>query len=81
MQAQRDHQWLLGAQTPAQVLYARSLKAGIHGLNHATDAAILTSAWSAGSAFLYSGSRALYSMSLGGQPPKLFSHTNKLIVP
>ena len=59
---------LLGAQTPAQVLYARSLKAGIRGLNHATDAAILTSAWSAGNAFFYSGSRALYSMSLGGQP-------------
>ncbi|KAK1054144.1 hypothetical protein LTR33_014284 [Friedmanniomyces endolithicus] len=49
--------------------------AGIHGLNHAINAAILTSAWSAGNAFLYSGSRTLYSLSLSHQAPRIFSRT------
>ncbi|KAK4560348.1 hypothetical protein LTR86_005544 [Recurvomyces mirabilis] len=56
-------------------------RAGIRGLNHVINAAILTSAWSAGNAFLYSGSRVLYSMSLTGQAPKIFSRTSKRGVP
>jgi yeast amino acid transporter len=56
-------------------------RAGIKGLNHVINAAILTSAWSAGNAFLYSGSRVLYSMSLNGQAPKFFSKTTKRGVP
>ncbi|PMD13509.1 hypothetical protein NA56DRAFT_737292 [Hyaloscypha hepaticicola] len=56
-------------------------RAGIHGLNRGINAAILTSVWSAGNSFLYSGSRVLYSMSLRGQAPKLFSHTKKCEVP
>ncbi|KAK6193932.1 hypothetical protein LQW54_011966 [Pestalotiopsis sp. IQ-011] len=55
--------------------------AGIGGLNHVINFAILTSAWSAGNAFLYSGSRILYSMSLTGQAPKVFRHTTKKGVP
>ncbi|WPH00025.1 amino acid permease [Acrodontium crateriforme] len=55
--------------------------AGIHGLNHVINACILTSAWSAGNAFLYSGSRVLYSMSVNGQAPKFFSKTTKYGVP
>lgn len=55
--------------------------AGIKGLNHAINAAILTSAWSAGNSFLYSGSRVLYSMALSGQAPKFFGITNKRGVP
>ncbi|ELR06833.1 hypothetical protein VC83_09355 [Pseudogymnoascus destructans] len=55
--------------------------AGIKGLNHAINAAILTSAWSAGNSFLYSGSRVLYSMSLTGQAPKFFNRTNRHGVP
>ncbi|KAK5991218.1 Proline-specific permease [Cladobotryum mycophilum] len=54
---------------------------GIPVLNHIINAAILTSAWSAGNSFLYSGSRVLYSMSLTGQAPKWFSITNKAGVP
>jgi len=54
---------------------------GIGGLNHAINGAILTSAWSAGNSFLYSGSRVLYSMSLNKQAPKIFSITNKWGVP
>ena len=39
-------------------------RAGIQGLNHVVNAAVLTSAWSAGNAFLFSGSRVLYGMAL-----------------
>lgn len=54
---------------------------GISVLNHIINAAILTSAWSAGNSFLYSGSRVLYSMSLTGNAPRFFSKTTKLGVP
>ncbi|KAG6040816.1 hypothetical protein E4U41_006987 [Claviceps citrina] len=57
------------------------LNVGIPGLNHVINAAILTSAWSAGNSFLYSGSRILYSMSLNGQAPRLFRVTNRNGVP
>ncbi|KAK5131909.1 hypothetical protein LTR08_000497 [Meristemomyces frigidus] len=56
-------------------------RAGIPVLNHIINAAILTSAWSAGNAFLYSGSRVLYSMSHNNQAPKFFSRTSKRGVP
>lgn len=55
--------------------------AGIEGLNHVINAAILTSAWSAGNAFLFSGSRILYGLALSGQAPRLFGRTNKRGVP
>lgn len=56
-------------------------RAGIRGLNHVINAAILTSAWSAGNAFLYSGSRILYGMALSGDAPKIFGRTNRSGVP
>ncbi|KAH6650489.1 amino acid permease/ SLC12A domain-containing protein [Chaetomium tenue] len=62
--------WVIGIQ-----------RAGIGGLNHVINAAILTSAWSAGNAFLYSGSRILYSMAATGQAPKIFARTTKRGVP
>ncbi|KAK1818384.1 hypothetical protein LTR12_007180 [Friedmanniomyces endolithicus] len=55
--------------------------AGIHGLNHIINAAILTSAWSAGNSFLYSGSRTLFSLSLSHQAPRIFSRTTSHGVP
>lgn len=55
--------------------------AGIGGLNHVINFAILTSAWSAGNAFLYSGSRVLYSMALSDQAPKFFAVTTRNGVP
>jgi yeast amino acid transporter len=55
--------------------------AGIAVLNHIINAAILTSAWSAGNAFLYSGSQVLYSLALNGQAPKFFARTTKRGVP
>ncbi|KAI5919368.1 proline-specific permease [Camillea tinctor] len=56
-------------------------RAGIRGLNHVINAAILTSAWSASNAFCYSGSRVLYSMALNGQAPKIFATTSRRGVP
>merc|ERR1712032_950558 len=56
-------------------------RAGIGGLNHVINAAILTSAWSAGNAFLFSGSRVLYGMALNGDAPKVFGKTNRNGVP
>ncbi|KAK4034991.1 amino acid permease/ SLC12A domain-containing protein [Parachaetomium inaequale] len=62
--------WVIGMQ-----------RAGITGLNHVINAAILTSAWSAGNAFLYSGSRILYSMAATGQAPAVFARTTRRGVP
>jgi len=62
--------WVIGIQ-----------RAGIGGFNHVINAAILTSAWSAGNAFLYSGSRVLYSMAVNGQAPRIFAKTSKRGVP
>lgn len=56
-------------------------RAGIGGLNHAINAAVLTSAWSAGNAFLFSGSRVLYGMALAGDAPKICGRTNRNGVP
>ncbi|OAA60677.1 amino-acid permease inda1 [Cordyceps fumosorosea ARSEF 2679] len=56
-------------------------RVGISVLNHIINATILTSAWSAGNSFLYSGSRVLYSMSLTGNAPRFFSKTTRLGVP
>lgn len=56
-------------------------RAGIPVLNHLINAAVLTSAWSAGNAFCFSGSRVLYSMALNGQAPRWFGITSKRGVP
>ncbi|CAN8104776.1 unnamed protein product [Discula destructiva] len=50
-------------------------------LNHLINAAILTSAWSAGNAFLYSGARILYSLAVSGQAPAVFKRTGSRGVP
>ena len=56
-------------------------RAGITGLDHVINAAILTSAWSAGNCFVYAGSRSLYSLAVTGQAPKIFRTCNKHGVP
>ncbi|KAL4763757.1 proline-specific permease [Aspergillus foveolatus] len=55
--------------------------AGIGGLNHVVNAAILISAWSSGNAWCYAGSRTLYSLAGEGQAPKIFTRTNRTGVP
>jgi yeast amino acid transporter len=56
-------------------------RAGIPVLNHVINAAVLTSAWSAGNAFCFSGSRVLYGMAVARQAPAIFAKTTKRGVP
>ncbi|KJZ72542.1 Proline-specific permease [Hirsutella minnesotensis 3608] len=77
-----DNSQLLGASNASASPFVIGIQeVGIPVLNHIINAAILTSAWSAGNSFLYSGSRVLYSMALSGQAPKLFAMTNRRGVP
>ncbi|KAK3708634.1 hypothetical protein LTR37_011356 [Vermiconidia calcicola] len=78
----RNNQSLLsGSDAAASPFVIGIQNAGIPVLNHIINGAVLTSAWSAGNAFVYSGSRVLYSMSLNGQAPKIFRKTTKFGVP
>lgn len=54
---------------------------GIGGLPTVINIVILLSGWSAGNAFLYSTSRALYSLARDGQAPKIFMKCTKSGVP
>ncbi|EGW32649.1 putative proline permease [Spathaspora passalidarum NRRL Y-27907] len=55
--------------------------AGIPVLNHIINAVILTSATSAGNSFLYSSSRALFSIAQRGSAPRIFTTVNRFGVP
>jgi len=52
-------------------------RAGIKVLPHIINAAIFTSAFSAGNSYLYSSSRVLFGLSIRGQAPKIFSRVTK----
>jgi amino acid transporter len=66
-----------GAGAKSSPFVAGIQKAGIRSLGSVVNAAILTSAWSAGNAYLYMSSRALYSMALAGQAPAVFRRCNR----
>lgn len=51
--------------------------AGIKVLNHIINAAILSSAYSAGNSFVYASSRTLFSMAHRGDIPKIFGRVNR----
>lgn len=55
--------------------------AGIPALDSIVNAAILTSAWSAGNSFLYMSSRSLYSLAVSGNAPSVFKTCNRWGVP
>ncbi|BCS17019.1 hypothetical protein ALUC_81226A [Aspergillus luchuensis] len=55
--------------------------AGIPVLPSIVNAAILTSAWSAGNSFLYMSSRSLYSLAVSGNAPSIFKSCNRWGVP
>lgn len=77
-----DSDQLLGASNASASPFVIGIqRVGIPVLNHIINGAVLTSAWSAGNSFLYSGSRVLYSMALSDQAPKWFRITNKQGVP
>ena len=77
-----DDDKLLGASNASASPFVIGIQnVGIPVLNHIINGAVLTSAWSAGNSFLYSGSRILYSMALDGNAPKIFAVTNRMGVP
>ncbi|KAL4805333.1 amino acid permease/ SLC12A domain-containing protein [Aspergillus unguis] len=55
--------------------------AGIPVLKHIVNAAILTSAWSAGNSFLYMSSRSLYGLAVSGNAPSILKTCNRWGVP
>ncbi|KAI0398953.1 AAT family amino acid transporter [Xylaria palmicola] len=55
--------------------------AGIEILPSIVNAAVLTSAWSSGSSFLYLSSRSLYSLAANGDAPKIFMRCNRWGLP
>ncbi|TFL02280.1 general amino acid permease 1 [Pterulicium gracile] len=55
--------------------------AGVKGLPHVINAAVFTSAFSAGNSFLYCASRILYGLALRGQAPKIFTYCTKSGLP
>ncbi|PYH95579.1 hypothetical protein BO71DRAFT_350874 [Aspergillus ellipticus CBS 707.79] len=55
--------------------------AGIPILSSIVNAAILTSAWSAGNSFLYMSSRSLYSLAVSGSAPSILKSCNRWGVP
>jgi amino acid transporter len=56
-------------------------RAGVSGLPHVINAAVLTSAFSAGSSLMYSVSRMLYGLALRGYAPKFVAITTKKGLP
>ncbi|KLO14340.1 general amino acid permease 1 [Schizopora paradoxa] len=62
------------AQSPYVIAITR---AGIKGLPSVINAAVLTSALSAGNSFLFCSSRILYGLALRGQAPRVFSRCTK----
>ncbi|CAG8890092.1 unnamed protein product [Penicillium egyptiacum] len=70
-----------GSNAKASAFVVGIKHAGIHGLGSVVNAAILTTAWSAGNAYLYMSSRALYSLAISGQAPKIFLRCTNRGVP
>jgi len=56
-------------------------RAGIKGLPSVVNAAIFTSAFSAGNSFLFCSSRILYGLALRGQAPRFLTHCTKKGLP
>lgn len=55
--------------------------AGIKVLPHIINGCILTSAWSAGNAFLFASTRSLVTMARNGEAPKFVGRVNRFGVP
>jgi len=73
-----DPDLLNGGGTAAQSPYVIAIRrAGIRTLPSIINAAIFTSAFSAGNSFLFCSSRILYGLSIRGQAPRIFSYCTK----
>jgi amino acid transporter len=70
-----DPDLLNGTGTATQSPYVIAIRrAGIHTLPSIINAAIFTSAFSAGNSFLFCSSRILYGLSIRGQAPRIFAY-------
>ncbi|KGQ08889.1 putative proline-specific permease put4 [Beauveria bassiana D1-5] len=68
--------------TAAASPWALGIKAaGIPVLDSIINAVIVLSAWSTGNSFLYVASRALYSLALSGNAPRIFARCTKHGIP
>jgi amino acid transporter len=77
-----DPDLLNGGGTAAQSPYVIAIRrAGIRTLPSIINAAIFTSAFSAGNSFLFCSSRILYGLSIRGQAPRIFSYCTKKGLP
>ncbi|KAI0034483.1 general amino acid permease 1 [Vararia minispora EC-137] len=77
-----DQQLLNGGGTAAASPYVIAIqRAGIRVLPSIINAAIFSSAFSAGNSFLFCSSRILYGLALRGQAPKIFTYTTKQGLP
>ncbi|KAF8498527.1 general amino acid permease 1 [Russula emetica] len=73
-----DPDLLNGSGTATQSPYVIAIRrAGIHTLPSIINAAIFTSAFSAGNSFLFCSSRILYGLSIRGQAPRILSYCTK----
>ncbi|KAJ8084954.1 hypothetical protein PM082_003731 [Marasmius tenuissimus] len=71
----------LGSTAGASPFVIAIRNAGIDGLPSVINAALLTSAWSAASSYLYTGSRALYGLGATGNAPSFVLRTTKRGLP
>lgn len=73
-----DPELLNGTSTAIQSPYVIAIRhAGIRTLPSIINAAIFTSAFSAGNSYLFCSSRILYGLSIRGQAPRIFSYCTK----
>jgi amino acid transporter len=56
-------------------------RAGIHAVPSIINAAVLTSAWSAGNSNMLGGSRILFGLAMHGHAPKFFTKVNRFGAP
>ncbi|KAH7126436.1 putative proline-specific permease [Dactylonectria estremocensis] len=78
-----NHEDLLGGGSGAAASpWAIAIRdAGIRGLDSVVNGIIVMSAWSAGNSYLYLASRALYSLAVDGNAPKIFTRCTKSGIP
>jgi amino acid transporter len=80
--AYNDKDLLQDAGTAAQSPYVIAInRAGIKVLPHIVNAAVFSSAFSAGNSFLFCSSRILYGLALRGQAPKFLTYCTKQGLP
>ncbi|ORY73846.1 amino acid permease, partial [Leucosporidium creatinivorum] len=80
--ASNDPRLNLGTNDAASSPFVIAIQnAGIPALPSIINAALLTSAWSAASSDLYTGSRALYGLALNGNAPKILRRVNSWGLP